>query len=112
VKRVLVRGRLARLSRLVASALLAICLVASVPATAAASGNPTRLQRLVWNVACEYVAKGTVSPQVALVCVHSGFPMWEARSLKVLQVLCERGLHGTYDYRSEYPSEFAACFFN
>ena len=112
MKRVLVYRRFAHLLRLVASALLAICLVVSVPASAAASGMPSPLKRMVWSIACEHVAKGTMSPQVALVCVHTGFPMWDARSLKVLHVVCERVLQGTYEYRSEYPSELAACFFD
>lgn len=112
MKRALVRRRFARLSRLVASALVAVCLVVTVPAPTAAAADPSRLQRVVWNAVCVYVAKGEVSPQVALVCAHHGVPIWETRSLKVLQVVCERFLHGSYVYRSEYPTELAACFFD
>jgi hypothetical protein len=91
-----------------------------VVAIVAAAGSPTAVraavppehQAVLWQHACEDVAQGTVSPQEALVCVHSGFPMWDDRPLEVVQRICEHPLGGTYEYRSEFPSEFAACFFS
>ncbi len=100
-----------RVLRLIASGVLAISRVSVFAGPAAGASRPTKIDRLIWNVACVHIARGTVSPQVALVCTHSGFPMWEAKRLAVLETICERALRGDYVYRSQYPTELAACFF-
>lgn len=69
-------------------------------------------QQVLWQHACEDAAKGTVSPQAALVCVHFGFPEWGDGARTVLQRVCEQALGGTYVRRSEFPVELAACFFD
>lgn len=94
----------------------ALMLVAAITAAGGSSSAvraavPAAQQQVLWQHACEDVAQGTVSPQGALVCVHSGVPTWVDRVLAVVQRMCERPLGGTYVYRSEDPSEFAACFF-
>jgi hypothetical protein len=94
----------------------AILLTAAIGAagaipSAARAGVPEAQQQVVWQHICENLAEGTVSPQEALVCVHSGFPVWPDRTLVKVERICERPLGGTYEYRSEFPTEFAACFF-
>ena len=63
----------------------------------------TEHQRVVYQHVCEDAAEGTLSDQEALVCTHSGFPQWER--------VCHHALGGSFVYRSEFPTEFAACFF-
>jgi hypothetical protein len=79
--------------------------VTSAPA-ATATGNQAR----VWQRACVR-AEGQVSPQQALVCTHSGFPMWSSGSLDRLRQVCEGRLGGSFVYRSQYPTELGGCFF-
>jgi hypothetical protein len=97
--------------------MLLCVLVLVVAATAGISASPARAavpgaqQTLVWGQFCEHVAQGTVSEQEALVCVRFGFPQWDVRVLAFLETVCQRSLGGTFVYRSEYPVELAACFF-
>jgi hypothetical protein len=103
-----------RISRPIALAVVALCLAASVP-VAAAPGTPpmpAAAARILWDNVCVNAAGGTVSPQVALVCTHRDFPMWSDRSLMVLENVCVAALKGDFVYRSEYPTEYAACFFD
>lgn len=99
--------------RMLFSALVLVAAIAAagVSPSAALAAVPEAHQQAVWQHVCENVAQGTVSPQEALVCVHSGFPMWPDRTLEKVQRMCERPLGGTYEYRSEFPIELAACFF-
>lgn len=99
--------------RAIFSALVLVATIAAagVSPSAVQAAVPAARQQVLWQHACEDVAQGTVSPQEALVCVHSGFPTWVDRVLAVVQRICERPLGGTFEYRSEDPSEFAACFF-
>jgi hypothetical protein len=72
---------------------------------------PSDSQRVVYQRVCE-AAEGTLSDQAALVCTHSDFPQWRDKELDRLERVCERALGGTYVYRSEFPTELAACFFD
>jgi hypothetical protein len=96
-------------------ALLAPALVVgAIAAGPAQAADPTTEQTLVWQFVCEAV-NGEVSPQPALVCTHQGLPIWNddvPGALVVLQRICERGFGGSFTYRSEYPTELAACFFD
>jgi len=83
-----------------------------VGTSSVAASVPTTQQRVVWQHACESGAKGTLSDQEALVCVHEGFPIWSDGALTLLQHVCEDALGGTYVRRSEFPTELAACFFD
>lgn len=74
--------------------------------------DPTESQRALYDQVCEHAAGGTLSDQDALVCTHSGFPQWKDAKLDLLERVCNRALGGTFVYRSEFPTEFAACFFN
>jgi hypothetical protein len=71
----------------------------------------TEHQRVVYQHVCEDAAEGTLSDQEALVCTHSGFPQWEDADLDLLERVCHHALGGSFVYRSEFPTEFAACFF-
>jgi hypothetical protein len=73
---------------------------------------PLETQRVVYQHVCESAAGGTLSDQVALVCSHTGTPQWEDAKLALLERVCERALGGTFEYRSQFPTEFAACFFD
>jgi hypothetical protein len=57
-------------------------------------------------------ATGEISPQPALVCAHRGFPMFTSAALGRLRDTCERDLGGSFVYRSQFPVELAACFFD
>jgi hypothetical protein len=97
------------MKRLLAVAGLAL----AVGASPASAQEPTQHQRRVWDRAC-VAAGGEVSPQIALVCVHFGFPTWsEDRpgGLTLLRNVCENALGGEFVRRSEFPTELAACFF-
>jgi len=72
---------------------------------------PTEHQRVVYQHVCEDAGEGTLSDQAALVCTHTGFPQWKAADLNLLERVCHQALRGTFVYRSEFPTEFAACFF-
>jgi hypothetical protein len=72
---------------------------------------PVETQRAVYQHVCESAAGGTLSDQVALVCTHTGTPQWEEAKLGLLERVCEHALGGTFEYRSQFPTEFAACFF-
>ena len=76
------------------------------------SAAPAETQRGVYQHVCEGAADGSLSDQEALVCTHSGFPQWGNADLRLLARVCDRVLGGTFVYRSEFPTEFAACFFN
>jgi hypothetical protein len=90
--------------------LIAAMAVSGVSASAVQAAVPDAQQQVIWQHTCEDVAQGTVSPQEALVCVHTGFPQWVDHVLAVVQRICESPLGGTFVYRSEYPTELAACF--
>jgi hypothetical protein len=100
-----------RSKRVLALVLVAFVIgaVAEAPAGAAA---PTRHQARVWQRACVGPAHGEISPQPALVCVHNGFPMFDSAALGLLRDVCEGRLGGSFVYRSEFPVELAACFFD
>jgi hypothetical protein len=72
---------------------------------------PTEHQRVVYQRICQGAADGTLSDQEALVCTHSGFPQWRDADLDLLERVCRQVLGGDFVYRSEFPTEFAACFF-
>ena len=99
--------------RSVVSAATATMVVALTIGTASADAavSPAQ-QRIVWQHACEDAARSSVSPQEALVCTHSGFPVWSGGALTLLERVCEGALGGTYVRRSEHPVELAACFFD
>jgi hypothetical protein len=91
----------------------AVVVTLALGATPAPAQEPTDHQRQIWNRAC-VAAGGQVSPQVALVCVHFGFPTWSddrPGGQILLRHLCENALGGTYVRRSEFPVELNACFF-
>ena len=91
--------------------LVTVGVAALGPSAAAARASvPSTRQALVWQQVCEHAAKGQVSPQPALACTHSGFPMWSERTLALLQHVCEKSFDGTFVYRSEFPVELATCF--
>lgn len=71
---------------------------------------PAEHQQVLWQHACEDAAQGTVIEEVALVCRHSGTPLWSDAAKRLLERICERGMGGTYEYRSQFPSEFAGCW--
>jgi hypothetical protein len=71
---------------------------------------PSEHQQVLWQHVCEDAAQGTVIALVPLDCRHSGFPMWSDAATKLLERVCERAVGGTYQYRSQYPSEFAVCW--
>jgi hypothetical protein len=99
------------MKRVVALVLMAFVFGAIAEASAGAAG-PTRHQARVWQRACEDVAHGAISPQPALVCTHDGFPMFAPAALGTLRDVCERRLGGSFVYRSQFPVELAACFFD
>jgi hypothetical protein len=82
----------------------------AITGAAAQAAAPSGYQARVWQRAC-LRAQGQVSPQKALVCTHSGFPMWRSASLDRLRQVCEGRLGGSFVYRSQYPTELAGCFF-
>ena len=95
-------------------ALFAVALVLGAITGAAAQAAKTpryQAQARVWQRAC-LRAGGQVSPQPALVCTHSGFPMWSSGPLDTLRQVCEGRLGGSFVYRSQYPTELASCFFD
>ncbi|HSL77116.1 MAG TPA: hypothetical protein VK867_09235 [Candidatus Limnocylindrales bacterium] len=73
---------------------------------------PTEMPRVVYERVCESAAGGTLSDQVALVCTHTGTPQWEDAKLRLLERVCEHALGGAFESRSQFPTEFAACFFD
>jgi hypothetical protein len=73
---------------------------------------PPQTQRVLYQHVCQHAAEGTLSDQEALVCTHSGVPQWKDADLALLERVCDRVLGGAFVYRSEFPTEFAACFFN
>jgi hypothetical protein len=85
--------------------------VAGSTGLAAQAAPPPAQQRALWQHVCEDAAGGVLSPQEALVCVHSG-SVWGDAEQNVLQHVCEGALRGTYVRRSEFPVELAACFFD
>jgi hypothetical protein len=95
---------------LFALVLVAAMAVSGASASAVHAAVPDAQQQVIWQHTCEDVAQGTVSPQEALVCVHTGFPQWVDHVLAVVQRICEQPLGGTFVYRSEFPTELAACF--
>jgi hypothetical protein len=95
----------------IAATALAIGTIFSVGPSTLAAGVPTAQQRTLWQHVCEDAAKGTLSDQESLVCVHEGFPQWSDGARTSLQRVCEQALGGTYVRRSEFPVELAACFF-
>jgi hypothetical protein len=84
----------------------------SAGSSGARAAVPTQTQRALYQHVCEHAAEGTLSDQEALVCTHSGFPQWKGADLRLLERVCDRVLGGTFVYRSEFPTEFGACFFN
>ena len=99
--------------RIVGAAVVAFLAVAVSAGFSEVHGAvPTETQRGVYRHVCENAAGGTLSDQAALVCTHSGFPQWENADLRLLERVCDRVLGGEFVYRSEFPTEFAACFFN
>ena len=99
------------MKRVLALVLVAFFVGATAAGPAGAAG-PTRHQAWVWQRACEHAAGGEVSPQPALVCVHHGFPMFGSTALGTLRDVCEARLGGSFVYRSQFPVELAACFFD
>jgi hypothetical protein len=92
-------------------AVTALVAVAWASPAVARAAVPEAQRAAIWQHTCEK-AEGAVSPQEALVCVHSGFPAWPDRALVSIQRMCEHPLGGAFEYRSVDTSEFAACFFN
>jgi hypothetical protein len=88
----------------------ALILGALAGTTAQASVRPAQRTQ-IWEKVCE-AAGGELSPQEALVCVHSGFPMFSSGDLSMLRRTCEHALGGDFVYRSEFPVELGACFFD
>jgi hypothetical protein len=97
--------------RTVLMSLACAAVVAGSTGAAAQAAPPLEQQRALWQHVCEDAAGGVVSPQEALVCVHSG-SVWGDAEQNVLQRVCEGALGGTYVRRSEFPVELAACFFD
>ena len=85
-------------------------LLGAITGASAQAASATRSQARVWQRACTR-AEGQLSQQPALVCTHSGFPMWSSGSLARLRQVCEGRLGGSFAYRSQYPTELAGCFF-
>jgi hypothetical protein len=94
----------------IAACIATIGLVATVGTSMVAASVPTSQQRAIWQQVCENAAKGTLSDQETLVCVHQGFPVWSDSALRLLERVCEGALGGTYVRRSEFPVELAVCF--
>jgi hypothetical protein len=90
--------------------LILVVAVISVNPAAVRAAMPGDQQEKLWQRTCEKVADGLVSPQEALVCTHEGLPQWSDRVLRTVERVCEKPLDGTYEYRSEFPTELAACF--
>ena len=80
------------------------------PTVAAQAAMPPAKRTVFWQQVCEDAAKGELSPQPALVCTHSGFPIWAPHVVALLGHICEDALGGTFVYRSQFPLELAACF--
>jgi hypothetical protein len=97
-----------RFLALVAGALV-VAAIAAVPA--GASRRETG-RALAWQRVCENVAKGEVSQQPALVCIHRALPVWSSDTVARLQQFCQLRLGGTFVYRAELPAELGACFFD
>jgi len=101
-----------RIRVLLSAVLLVVAIgAAGVSPTPAQAAVPEAQRADLWQHACVDVAQGTVSDQDALVCVHSGLPQWVDHVLTVVQRICERPMGGTFEYRSGFPIELAACFF-
>jgi hypothetical protein len=98
--------------RVHAGLLAMVALLLTVVPSTLAAGVPAAQQRTLWQHACEDAAKGTVSDQEALVCLHEGFPTWSDGALTTLERVREQALGGTYLRRAEFPFELAACFFD
>lgn len=90
----------------VAAVALVVGATAAVPTQAAVR---TDHKARIWQRACERRANGEVSPQPALVCVHTGFPLFSDADLELLRHVCVDRLGGTFQYRSEFPVELALC---
>ena len=95
----------------ISAGVLTIGAILALGTSTVTASLPASQQRALWQHACEDAAKGTLTDQEALVCVHEGFPQWSDGALTVLQRVCEQALGGTYVRRSEFPVELAACFF-
>ena len=91
------------MTRRVRIAAMALTIGAIVMGTSSVAASvPTAQQRMVWQHVCENGAKGALSDQEALVCVHEGFPVWSDGALTVLRRVCEGALGGTYVRRSSW----------